>query len=258
MSDPFDAAAADFLRYLASPHGRLRAALLQDRVRAGLRRDPPVGPERRALDVGAGDCALAACLAAEGWAVTVAEPSRALAARAPASLRVIRAPLAGLARALDGARFDLVICHNVLEYLPAPVASLGRLRALAAPGARLSLATLGAAQEPLRRAIRDRDLEGALEALRRGGPLPSLYGVGRRPTDPASLSADAAAAGWRPGPVTGVFAVADYLTPDRLDDDAGFAQARALEQAAGERPALAAVSRYLHLWAAQTEASAPS
>jgi SAM-dependent methyltransferase len=98
-------------------------------------------PRGRALDVGCGTGALAARLAAAGFAVTGADPSAGmldvLRARAP-RLEAVQAP--GTALPFADATFDLVYSVATLHHIAGPAdvrATLGEMVRVARPGGRV-------------------------------------------------------------------------------------------------------------------------
>src|SRR5690554_7384709 len=95
------------------------------------------------LDVGGGLGQLAGWFAERGHAVTLAEPSGEMLARAGEFLagqevRLIQAPLQALPEQAPGP-WPLIACHAVLEWLGDPRGALATLASLLAPGGQLSL-----------------------------------------------------------------------------------------------------------------------
>jgi S-adenosylmethionine-dependent methyltransferase len=95
------------------------------------------------LDVGGGLGQLAVWFHDRGHAVTLAEPSGEMLARAGEQLnqraiRLLQAPLQALPEKTPGP-WSLIACHAVLEWLADPRAALFILARLLAPGGQLSL-----------------------------------------------------------------------------------------------------------------------
>lgn len=95
------------------------------------------------LDVGGGLGQLAGWFARRGHAVTLAEPSGEMLARARQHLAghevsLLQAPLQSLPECAPGP-WPLITCHAVLEWLGEPRTALSILAGLLAPGGQLSL-----------------------------------------------------------------------------------------------------------------------
>lgn len=102
----------------------------------------PANPGGRLLDVGSGDGAFVAQMAALGWNAEGLEPDPAAAANAAkAGLRVTQGPLADLDDAAHAEAFDAVTLSHVIEHMHDPTAELLRIRRLLKPGGILWLAT---------------------------------------------------------------------------------------------------------------------
>jgi SAM-dependent methyltransferase len=91
---------------------------------------------RRILDVGCSDGTLGASLRGRGAEVWGIEYDAHFASVASARLdRVLQGDAAAIVRDLEGHdRFDVVVCADVLEHLPQPAETLGRVRRLLTPG----------------------------------------------------------------------------------------------------------------------------
>ncbi|GHA95363.1 methyltransferase domain-containing protein [Modicisalibacter luteus] len=135
----FDGLADKFAVSLyGASRGRLRLALLDEL----LPRTLPLQAQP-ALDVGGGLGQMSAWLARRGHAVTLAEPSVDMLAKARdalAGLEVsfLEAPLQALPERTPGP-WPLIVCHAVLEWLADPRAAIATLASLLAPGGHLSL-----------------------------------------------------------------------------------------------------------------------
>ncbi len=143
MSDRhFDELATRFAEKIyGGAKGAIRLAVLQ----ADLSEVLPQRP-LRVLDVGAGLGHMSLWLARQGHEVTLAEPAdpmlegaRAQFADAGLNATFIQAPWQEIESQVEG-RFDLVICHAVLEWLAEPQAILPVLHRLVAEDGWLSLA----------------------------------------------------------------------------------------------------------------------
>jgi S-adenosylmethionine-dependent methyltransferase len=140
----FDDLAQRFARNIyGSAKGEIRLAIVWQHLRQVLDMKQPL----RILDAGCGFGQLARRLAGLGHELVLTDPSknmldhaeREFAADPPAgSVRFVHAPIQELSRDEFG-RFDLVLCHAVLEWLAQPKQTLHQLLDLIRPGGHLSL-----------------------------------------------------------------------------------------------------------------------
>lgn len=143
----FDDLAQRFARNIyQTPKGRLRLAILQEELERLLARFPADRP-LRILDAGCGQGPLALHLARQGHRLVLCDHSNvmleqaraAFAAELPeADVQFVAAPVQQLDEHIDG-RFDLVLCHAVLEWQAEPQATLRAVSAWLKPGGGLSL-----------------------------------------------------------------------------------------------------------------------
>src|SRR5712691_1658251 len=133
----FQTGAAKYAAYLETPEGRLRLDLAFANLRDFL---PQATRSLRALDLGCGTGAIAVRLARLGLHVTLLDaslPMLEFAMRAAREAGVAErialkhADAGQLATLFDAGSFDLILCHNILEYVDDPGAVLrGAARAL--------------------------------------------------------------------------------------------------------------------------------
>ncbi|MCE7009816.1 class I SAM-dependent methyltransferase [Kibdelosporangium philippinense] len=149
----------DWQEWRESPWGRLRYSLAE----ANLARHLPAGP-LKILDLAGGDGGDAVRLAARGHDVTVVDRSTDMITKARASgLTCVTADVHDLPAGLGG--FDVVLCHNLLQYVPDPAHTLNIAKELLVRDGLLSVIVLNQHAAPLTTAIRKLDLTAALAAL---------------------------------------------------------------------------------------------
>lgn len=130
--------------------GTLRQVVRQELVSRQLAGHLPARSGLRVIDLGCGQGTQALNLARRGHLVTGLDSSdsllggldRSLRAEPPevaGRVRLVRGDVRNAAALLGGARFDVVMCHGVLMYLPDPGPVLDAAAATAAPGAIVSL-----------------------------------------------------------------------------------------------------------------------
>jgi S-adenosylmethionine-dependent methyltransferase len=168
-SEPFDANASAFSDYQRSPWGRLLHEVATANVQHHLDGQP-----LRVLDAGGGNGVDAVLFAAAGHAVTILEPSvellgqartNAEAAGVSARMEFHQAEIADIPRLLAVAQFDLVLCHNVLQYVDDMAAALGAVCHALVPGGLLSAISVNRYSEAYREVLQHHNPITALEKL---------------------------------------------------------------------------------------------
>ncbi len=163
MTD-FDSHLDDWRAWQEAPWGRIRYRVVAETL-ARTCTAIGTGP-LRVLDVGGGDGSDAAPLAHAGHDVTVLDQSEALLAQARS-----RAELSTICSDLDDipslglGSFDLVLCHNVIQYRPDTDSVVRVLSGIVADGGAISLMAPNPPAEVLAAAIRRADLDEATDLL---------------------------------------------------------------------------------------------
>jgi 2-polyprenyl-3-methyl-5-hydroxy-6-metoxy-1,4-benzoquinol methylase len=203
------------------------------------------------VDVGGGTGGLAVPFAALGHNVTVVDPSpdalaaaQRRAAEAGARLTSVQGEAASLDSVAGAAAADLIICHNVLEYVDSPADAMTAIARVLRPSAAVSVLASNAVAAVLHRALAGRFAE-ARALLVSGAPAAGT--TPRRFTLP-ELTALIEAAGLQVGEVHGL-RIFGGLIPGALPaGDAAAADAlRALEEAAATTPPLRDIASQLHV-----------
>ena len=243
MSDRhFDQLATRFAEKIyGGAKGAIRLAVLQADLIESL-------PDRplRVLDIGAGLGHMSLWLAERGHDVTLAEPAASMLegarqrfADAGQTANFIQAPWQALPDILTE-RYDLVICHAVLEWLDEPFTILPVLHQLTKPEGWLSLAFYN------RDALIYRNLlKGHFRKMRKNtlaGEKQSL--TPQEPLDPRELAAQLGTL-WRVETQSGVRVFHDYM-PVEFQARADLADLLEMELAHRRHPAFAGLGRYLH------------
>ena len=260
----FQDGAQDYAAYLKTPEGRLRT----DLAFANLQEFLPTPQAKRpmyALDVGCGTGATAVRLARLGFHVTQLDSSQAMldiARRTAEEARVTNrvtlqhGEAAQLTDLFSAASFDVILCHNILEYVDDPAAVLrGAARALRDSSAILSIVVRNRAGEVFKTAIQVGDLAAAEANLTAEWGFESLYGGRVRLFSPPDLHAMLNAESLISIAERGVRVFADYLPP-RISLSSEYARILELERKLGRRPQYAAVARYTHCLARCMESGA--
>src|SRR5208282_563192 len=223
-NERFQNGAQDYVAYLETPEGRLRADLAFAHLEDFLPRSQ-AEKSLCALDVGCGTGATAVRLARLGMRVALLDSSPVMldiakrtALEAGVADKIIWqiGVATRLTNLVQTRSLDVILCHNVLEYLDDPIAVLrGAARALRDSSAILSVLVRNRAGEVLKAAIQTGDLAVAEN----------------------NLTAE-----------RGVRVLADYL-PSRISRSADYDRIFELERKLSSRPEYAAIARYTQCFA---------
>jgi len=198
------------------------------------------------VDVGGGTGGLAVPFAALGHNVTVVDPSPdalAAAQRRAAEAGARLASVQGEAASLDSlvGPADLVICHNVLEYVDEPAEAMSAIARVLRPSATVSVLASNAVAAVLHRALAGRFAEARVLLADAAASTP------RRFTLP-ELTALLEQAGLHAGEAHGLRIFTGLVPGALLDGDAAATDAlRALEAAAASTPPLRDIAAQLHV-----------
>ncbi len=263
-SERYRSGANQYAAYLDTPEGRLRSDLAFTNLRDFL--PLQAKPSLRVLDLGCGTGATAIRLARLGMHVTLLDSSPAMldlakhtAQEAGVTDKVVlqHADATQLANLFDVASFDVILCHNVLEYIDDPIAVLrGAARALRNSSSILSVLVRNRAGEVFKAAIQAGDLEVAENNLTAEWGQEALYGGRVRLFTSDSLRAMLKAASLGVIAERGVRVLADYL-PSRISRSTEYERILELERKLGSRPEYATVARYTQLLVTQGFARLP-
>jgi len=175
----------DYFDFQRSPWGEMQYRLQWEQLDALLAQAWPESaaggePHRRCLDFGSGTGKTADHLAARND-VTAVEPSADMLAQRHCENNYRQ--IHGGIEALPDGQFDLVLCHNVLEFVDDRARYLEALAQRVAPGGRLSIMKHNMPGRAMRQAVLYSDPAGALALLR--GDVPTnpfgaihVYGTG--------------------------------------------------------------------------------
>ena len=207
------------------------------------------------LDVGGGDGRDALPLARRGHTVTLVDyvpemlaeaERRAAETGVAARIQTRLVDLATGTLPVAAGTFDVVLCHNVIQYLAAPQPVLAACAAALRPAGWLSLLVPNPASEPLRLALQQHDLPGALASLDSSTHRNFLFDAEVHLHDLPALFAMLEGAGLGVADYCGVRCVNDYMRDDARKFSAdGFEQLTALELAMGRRSPYRDIAR---LW----------
>lgn len=246
----FDAHLGSFKENQNAPWGRLRYTI----ACANLQRHFG-GGALRVLDVGGGNGLDAVPLAREGHDVTLIDFSAKMLAEAQrnadangVSIRLRQADFAAIPALFPESAFDVVLCHNVLQYVDDMALLLGSLRHAARPGGLISIISINRYSEPYRLALHQMELKAALESLDAEAYFSLVFGVAVKWRAAEELREPLRQIGCPIVGEYGVRCVCDYIADDGAKNDpAFFEQLERLELAVSNRHPYNLLGRYFQV-----------
>ena len=200
------------------------------------------------VDVGGGTGGLAVPFAALGHNVTVVDPSpdalaaaQRRAAEADARLVSVQGEADSLDSVVGPVAADLVICHNVLEYVEEPAEAMSAIARVLRPSATVSVIASNSVAAVLHRALAGRFAEARRLLADKAACTP------RRFTLPELIEL-VERAGLRAGEAHGLRIFGGLVPGALLEGDVAATEAlRALEEAAASTPPLRDIAAQLHV-----------
>lgn len=254
-AEKFDGAMSAWRAWQEAPWGRLRYATAEANL---ARRLDEAGPAPlRILDLAGGDGADALRLAGRGHRVVIADYAPAMlaaaaerAAQAGVSDLVtgVRADALNLPEELVRGDFDVVLCHNLVQYREDLRETLAAALAPLRPGGLLSVITVNRDSNAFNLAVRTMDPAAALAALDDPTAHTALFDSTVTLRSAQELIPELESLGC--GRITryGIRSFCDYIVDDeRKQDPAFFADLERLELAAADREPYVRLARFVHL-----------
>ncbi len=263
-SDRFQGGADKYAAYLETPEGRLRCGLafanLQDFLVL-----PQSRRSLRGLDLGCGTGATAVRLARLGIHMTLLDSSSAMlgiakraAREAGVDGRIVlnHGDAAQVANLFPAGSFDVVLCHNILEYVddPNPVLSAAATVLQNDSTGILSILVRNWAGEVFKAGVKAGDLGEAERNLTTMRGNESLFCGRVRLFTLDSLQVMTKGASLAVAAERGVRVISDYLPP-QISRHEEYERIFELERKLGSRPEFAAVARYIQAIARHSCAS---
>jgi S-adenosylmethionine-dependent methyltransferase len=241
-----------YASYLNTVAGKLRSDLAWEFLRGSL---PTEHFGLRALDLGGGTGTVSVRLAQMGFEVVLLDRSEDMLRVAQKNVEGNEIAARIAFREADADRldslfepnsFDVVVCHNLLEYVAEPAAILRGIAGIIKKNAIVSVLARNRAGEVLKAAIKSADWRLAKEYLSADTVTDSLFGEPVRVFDRTELIQMFADAGLALIAEYGVRVFSDYVDSEDLDNE-GYRQLYELELTLGAQPQFAAVARYSQL-----------
>jgi ubiquinone/menaquinone biosynthesis C-methylase UbiE len=261
-SDRFQNGADKYAAYLKTPEGRLRCDLafanLQDFLVP-----PQSGRPLRGLDLGCGTGATAVRLARLGIHMTLLDSSSAMldiakraARKANVDERIAlhHGDAAQVANLFPAGSFDVVVCHNIMEYVDDPNSLLSAAaKVLQSDSGILSILVRNWAGEVFKAGVAG-DLGAAERNLTTMWGQESLFCGQVRLFTLDSLQVMTKGASLAVAAERGVRVISDYLPP-QISPNKEYERIFELDRKLGSRPEFAAVARYIQVIARHSCAS---
>jgi len=249
----FQSGADKYAAYLETADGRLRLDLAFANVEEFL---PRAEQPLRALDLGGGTGAAAVRLAELGMHVTLLDLSpkmldlakeAAWEAGVAERITLQTGNAAELPNLFEAGSFDVILCHNIMEFVDDPCAVLrAAARALRGSSGIISILVRNQPGEVLKAALTNGDLAAAERTLGAEWGDESLYGGRVRLFTAESLRAMLLAASLVVTAERGVRVMSDYL-PSKVSRNDEYARIFELERKLGRQAEFAAIARYTHI-----------
>jgi S-adenosylmethionine-dependent methyltransferase len=251
--------AGKYSEYLRTFSGRLRSDLAWKNL-AGILPDP--AGQRRVLDLGGGTGFMSVRLAQKEFQVVLLDGSEEMlgVARKQAEASGVAERIsfrhadAGQLRELfEAESFDIVLCHNLLEYVEHPSEIVRGICDVLQKNGIVSVLLRNRAGEVLKAAIKSADLERAKKNLSAQSVVDSLYGKPVCLFDPADVVQMLSKTKLEVVAERGLRVFSDYREmPD--PDPETYLQLLELEFILGSQPQFAAIARYIQIIARNSRA----
>ncbi len=250
-AQPFDSNASAFGTYQSSPWGRL----LHDVSCANVQRRLDGSP-LRILDAGGGNGVEAIFFAAQGHTVAVLDPSvellnqarrNAQTAGVAERMEFYEAELAAIPRLFPEAKFDLILCHNVLQYVEDVEEALRAIRQPLSPDGLISIICINRYSEPYREALQQLNPGAAYEKLDTRTIFSSVFKVPVRAYAAEEMSQTLQKVGCVVLAQYGVRCVYDYIPNDQKNDTTFLADLERLEYAISGKYPYYLLARFFQL-----------
>lgn len=249
--------------YLKTLAGRLRCDLAWENLRGFL---PDRPPHRRVLDLGGATGFMSVRLARKEFQVVLLDSSQEMlaVARKEAEANGVAARIffrcadaAQLPELFEAQSFDIVVCHNLLEYVADPVVIVRGVAGVLGKDALVSVLVRNRAGEVLKAAINSEDYELARANLSAETAVDSLFGKPVRLFGPKEVLYMLTQAGLDVVAQYGVRVFSDYMHPKDPTSEAAYHRLLELELILGVQPEFAAMARYTQ-WIARRSSTSRS
>jgi S-adenosylmethionine-dependent methyltransferase len=257
-TERFDAHASAYHDYLSSPWGRLLHNLSTANVQRHIAECYPQQDQLvRILDVGGGTGVDSIPFAVQGHAVSILDPSiellksaryNAQAAGVSERMQFYEADLASIPKLFPQGYFDVILCHNVLQYVSDLRAALEAICHALAPGGFISTICVNRYSEPYRMALQQLRPDMAYEKLNTNTTFSEVVKVDVRAYTAEEMSQAFQEVGGSLLAQYGLRCVFDYIPDnDRKNDPGFYAELERLEFAMSQMYPYYLLARFFQL-----------
>jgi S-adenosylmethionine-dependent methyltransferase len=236
----------------AAPWGKLRYTMVMANLAGHLSKT-----SQSILDMGGGNGLESMLLAQQGHQITLADFSTEMLVAAQqaikeaglaAQISVVKTDIEELPTLFAEASFDVVLLHNVLQYVPNPEAALRSIHHVLRPDGFLSLGIINPYSEVLGPALREFDLATAFGNIDTKVKKVNIFGLEHPLYTLDELNQLLQRTGFELKAHYGVRCLCDYIADnDRKSDPAFFAQLEQLEMAIRDKYPFYLIARFWHV-----------
>ncbi|MER5880660.1 methyltransferase domain-containing protein [Streptomyces sp. NPDC001910] len=255
--EKFNTAMTTWQEWQDAPWGRLRYTIAEANLLRHL--GDLDGESLRILDLAGGDGGDAIRLAARGHHVTIvdyasamlaAATERAVAGGVPELINCVEADATDLPRDLANGEFDVVLCHNLLQYMDDIPDTLASVLSPLKAGGLVSVMAINRHSAPLNIAVRDMDPAAALAALDTDQTQTQMFNSALTLYTAEEIIRTLLELGCRDIAHDGIRSFCDYITDDARKHEPDFyAALERLELATTARPPYMHTARLFQLTA---------
>lgn len=248
----FDDRLSAFKENQNTPWGRLRYGLAFANVRRHLD-----ARSRRVLDAGGGNGLDAIPFGAQGHTVALLDYSAEMLAEARRNaeadgiaerMTFHQADLTAIPTLFPEAQFDVVLCHNVLQYVDDVGAALRAMCHVLRPGGLISLVSVNRYSESYRQALQRLDLDAAYTNLDATSIMTVVFGVPMRAYAAEEMRQPLREAGCAVLGEYGLLCVCGYIPNNDIKyDPVFFAKLERLESAMSDKYPYYLLARYFQV-----------
>lgn len=251
-TDPFQKRLTTYKAHQTKPWGRLRYALASTNLKRHIS-----GAALSILDAGGGNGVEAIPLALQGHSVALLDSSADMLAEARriaeasnivGSLSFHQDSVASIPTLFPEPQFDVILCHNVVEYLGDLETSLEAICHPLKSSGLISVIVANRYSEPYRLVLQEGNPQAACASLDTTYIASQIFGSARKAYTPDELCRSLEETGCSVVGQYGIRCVNDYIADNEIKNDpVFFAELEKLERALSDRYPYCSLARFIHI-----------